>query len=53
MTERDMSAVCGMHYEEYWRATHTLRTMSQEDFDRWLMANCYKCRHMSDICMKD
>ena len=50
-TKTDMSSVCGMHYDEYWKAVHIDKTMSQEDFDKWLHENCCKCRNMSDICM--
>lgn len=52
-TARDMSSACGMHYEKYWHAVHVEKTMSQEDFDKWLRGNCYQCKHMSEICMKD
>lgn len=50
--KKDMSSVCGMHYEEYWHAAHILKTMAQEDFDKWLHDNCYQCRYMCEICMK-
>ncbi len=49
----DMSATCGMRYDEYWWATNIYKTMSQEDFDRWLHDNCFQCRYMSEVCMKE
>lgn len=49
---KDMSAACGMLYDEYWRAVHIDKTMTQEDFDKWLLEHCYNCCYMSDICMK-
>lgn len=47
----DKSTTCGMHYEEYWRAVHIDHTMSQEEFNKWFMENCYQCCWMSEICM--
>ena len=51
--KKDMSKVCGMHYEEYWDAVHIHKTMTQEDFDKWLYNNCDQCTFMSDICMNE
>lgn len=52
-TGKDMSSVCGMHYEEFWRAFHIDRTMSQEEFDEWFDTNCGRCTYMNEVCMKD
>lgn len=47
----DMSATCGMHYDEYWRAVHVDHTMSEDYFLCWFDRNCAKCTYMSEICM--
>lgn len=50
-TKRDLSSTCGGHYEEYWYATHVLKTMAEEDFDKWFQTNCHQCIYMNEICM--
>lgn len=52
-TKGDMSATCGMHYDEYWWANNIYKTMSREDFDQWLRDNCFQCCYMSEVCMKE
>ena len=52
-TKKDMSPACEMRYEEYWAAVHIQKTMTQEDFDKWLRDNCCLCKFMNEICMKE
>ena len=50
-TKCDMSAVCGMHYDQYWSDTHVKHTMSEDYFLCWFDRNCAQCTYMSDVCM--
>lgn len=42
---------CELLYFEKWDACNIKRTLPQAEFDAWLAEHCYKCPHMSDICM--
>ena len=46
--KKDMSKVCGMHYEEYWDAVHIHKTMTQEGENAILMASSRCKRFRAD-----
>jgi len=47
----DMSEKCGFKYFEYWNQANNLRTMSQDEWNKWYDEHCGKCKYMSEICM--
>lgn len=49
--KRELHNVCGLKYDEYWKAVHIDKTMSQEAFDDWFKKYCAQCRWMSEVCM--
>lgn len=49
--KEDMSECCDFKYNEYWLAANHLRTMPQDEWNKWFDEHCGKCKYMREICM--